>query len=440
MEIAAQLSQATRNGVVEHDNTERVRSQTGFEVASPKVLLIDSNRWDLGARLAIGLTSAGCVVSALCPSVGHPFSVTRAIKRTYPYRASDPIKSIRDAIEGTHPDIIIPSCERSVEHLHELYAQALHHETRDESIVALIERSLGNPAAYRIVTSRYDLLATASEEGIRIPETDRVSSSADLNLWREEKSRKCVIKADGTWGGVGVCVLSEKDSSEEAWLRITRTSRLVRAMKRMIVNRDAFYLRAWMNRVERPIIAQRFIDGYPANCSVFAWRGKVLGFIAVEAVRTERSTGPASIVHLIENGEIRFAAERIASRLGLSGFFGLDFVIEKQTGLAYLIEMNPRLTPPCYMRLEKGRDLVGALWASLTGMPQPDNNPVTTSDMIAYNPRALVCSGTPMNCFYYKPDGEPELARELESPFPDRTILYRLVQLFDRGPVDAAGA
>jgi len=440
LEIAAQLSQVTRNGVVEHDNTDRVKSQTGFAVTSPKVLLIDSNRWDLGARLAIGLTSAGCAVSALCPSVGHPFSVTRAIRRTFPYKASNPIKSLRDAIEDVDPDIIIPSCERSVEHLHELYAQALHSESRNESIVALIERSLGNPAGYRIVTSRYDLLSVAREEGIRIPETDRVSSSADLDLWREEKSRKCVIKADGTWGGVGVCMLSERDPSEEAWLNVTRTSRLVRAIKRMVVNRDPFYLRAWMNRVERAIIAQRFIDGYPANCTVFSWRGKVLGLIAVEAVRTERSTGPASIVHLIENEEIRFAAERIASRLGLSGFFGLDFVIEKQTGLAYLIEMNPRLTPPCYIRFEKGRDLVGALWACLTGMPLPDNVPVTTSDMIAYSPRALVLSGAPKNCFYYRPDGEPELARELESPFPDRTILYRLVQFFDRSPADAAGA
>ena len=166
----------------------------------------------------------------------------------------------------------------------------------------------------------------------------------------------------------------------------------------------------------------------------------MLGLIAVEAVRTERSTGPASIVHLIENVEIRSAAERIASRLGISGFFGLDFVIEKQTGLAYLIEMNPRLTPPCYIRFEKGRDLVGALWSSLTGMPLPDNVPVTTSDVIAYSPRALVRGDIPHNCFYYKPDGEPELARELESPFPDRTILFRLVQLFDRKSADAARA
>lgn len=440
MEIVAQLSQVTGNGVAERDDAEQVLSQSGCRITPPKVLLIDSNRWDLGARLAIGLTSAGCLVSAVCPPSGHPFSVTRAIKHTFPYRAFNPIRSLRNAIESFDPDIVIPSCERSVEHLHELYAQALHPGLGNESIVQIIERSLGNPSGYRVVTSRYELLAAAAELGLRVPETARISSSADLDLWREQKSRTCVIKADGTWGGVGVCLLSGMESSERAWLTITKTSRLLRAIKRMIVNRDSFYLRAWLNRIDRAIIAQKFIAGRPANCTVFSWRGKVLGLIAVEAVRTERNTGPASIVHLIRNAEIETAAERIASSLGLSGFFGLDFIIERETGLAYLIEMNPRLTPPCYLRFEKGRDLVGALWASLTGQPLPDNVPVTNSEMIAYSPRTMDLSETPKNCFYPRPDGEPELARELESPFPDRTILYRLLQRFDRKPIDSASA
>jgi hypothetical protein len=440
LQIAAQLSQVTRSGIVEDSGAEQVKSQSGFGIGSPKVLLVDSNRWDLGARLAIGLTSAGCSVSAVCPSSGHPFSVTRAVKHIFPYKAFNPIGSLRDAIERFDPDIVIPSCERSVEHLHELYAQALHPGFGNQSIVRIIERSLGNPSGYRVVTSRYDLLTAAAEFGVRIPDTARISSSADLDLWREQSSRKCVIKADGTWGGVGVCMLSETESSEKAWLTITKTSRLVRALKRMIVNRDSFYLRAWLNRVERAIIAQKFIEGRPANCTVFSWQGKVLALIAVEAVRTERNTGPASIVHLIRNAEIETAAERIASKLGLSGFFGLDFIIERETGLAYLIEMNPRLTPPCYLRFEKGRDLVGALWASLSGQPLPDNVPVTNSEMIAYSPRTMELSDTPKNCFYPRPDGEPELARELESPFPDRTILYRLLQRFDRKPVNSASA
>ena len=146
----------------------------------------------------------------------------------------------------------------------------------------------------------------------------------------------------------------------------------------------------------------------------------------MEVLRSDGSTGPASVVHLIQNVEMRGAAERIASRLGISGFFGLDFILEEGTGRAYLIEMNARLAPPCYLRFEKGRDLIGAMWASITGQP------VTESDTIAYQLQALLKEGTPAGCFYPEPEGEPELARELQNPFPNRTLLFRLVQFFDR--------
>jgi hypothetical protein len=376
----------------------------------------------------------GCTVSAVCPSNGHALLVTRAVKRTFPYKASNPLEALGPAIEATDPDIVIPCCDRSVEHLHQLYGSSLKRGAAGQKIVRLIERSLGDPSGYRIVTSRYDLLAVAQEEGLRVPETTQVSSSADLDLWRTSKSNACVIKVDGTWGGLGVRMLREFDSSKRVWDEITNTSRLSRAIKRLMVNRDPFYMSSWMNHVERSIIAQKLIEGRPANCSVFAWKGKVVALISVEVLCTDGSTGPASVVRLIQNVEMRIAAERIASRLGLSGFFGLDFILEEGTGGAYLIEMNARLAPPCYLRFEKGRDLVGAMWASVTGQPLPDNPRVTESDIIAYHPETMRKQDTPTGCFYAEPEDEPDLTRELANPFPNRTVLFRLVQLFDRIP------
>lgn len=403
-------------------------SELGALNSSTKVLLADTNRWDLGARLAIGLARIGCTVSAVCPANGHSLLVTRAVKRTFPYKASDPLESLRAAIEETDPDIVVPCCDRSVEHLHQLYGNALKRGAEGERIVGIIERSLGNPSGYRVVTSRNELLTVARKEGVRIPETTTISSSADLDLWRSNESMACVLKADGTWGGEGVRVLRESDPSEPVWGEVTNTSRLSRAIKRLLVNRDPLYMRAWLNHVERTIIAQRYIEGRPANCTVFAWRGKVVALIAVEVLRSDGSTGPASVVRLIQNAEIRSAAERIASRLEISGFFGLDFILETKTGDAYLIEMNARLAPPCYLRLEKGRDLVGAMWASVSGQPIPDNVRVTDSDIIAYQRRTLLKKDTPPGCFYPEPENEPELSRELQNPFPNRTILFRLVQ------------
>jgi biotin carboxylase len=401
--------------------------------AVPKVLLTDTNRWALAARLAIALTEAGCEVAAICQGPNHALMKTRAVRQIFPYRAFHPIEALRAAIEEFAPDIIVPACDRSVEHLHELYAQADSREQSGKNIKALIEKSLGRPASHLIVSSRYDLLAVAREEGVRVPNTSRVNSIKDLDVWRVRESFPWVIKADGTWGGVGVRVIRSRHEIEASWKELRKMSRLSRALKRLAVNKDKFLLRSWWNQLDRKIVVQSYVEGRPANCTVFAWEGRVLALIAVEVIRSDGATGPASIVRVIESAQMKFAAEKIASRLGLSGFWGLDFMIERDSQAAYLVEMNPRLTPPCHLRLGKGRDLVGAFCAQLTGQALAEYPPVTQSEIIAYQSHSPELIGdTFPNCFHDFPHGDPELARELLIPFPDRTILFRLVQYFSR--------
>jgi formate-dependent phosphoribosylglycinamide formyltransferase (GAR transformylase) len=412
----------------------------GSNAATTKVLLTDTNRWDLAARLAIGLADAGCQVSAICPAQGHALLKTRAVHRTFSYSAFRPIESLSAAIEAVDPDIIVPSCDRSVEHLHELYIRARARGAAGSKVVALIERSLGSPASYSIVSSRNELLAIAREEGVRVPNTKAIRSQEDFESWRMEESLPWVVKADGTWGGVGVRVIQSADKFDQACTELSQISRFTRAIKRLVVNRDPFLLRSWWNRLERTLVVQSYIQGRPANCTVFSWKGRVLAIIGVKVVRSDGATGPASIVRIVDNADMRFAAERIASRLGLSGFFGLDFMIEDGGDAAYLIEMNPRLAPPCYLRLGKGRDLVGALWAQLADQPLPEHPPVTQNEMIAYIPQALKNNDDILaQCFKELPQNEPELIQELLNPFPDRTVLFRLVQHFARKPASAGG-
>src|SRR4029077_10843429 len=114
-----------------------------------------------------------------------------------------------------------------------------------------------------------------------------------------------------------------------------------RAVKRLLVNRDPFYLRDWWQRSSRPVIAQAYIAGRPANCAVACWEGKVLAQTSVEVLALSAPTGPAKVVRVIDNREMTLAAERIAEKLELSGFFGLDFIIENGTGATFLIQMNP---------------------------------------------------------------------------------------------------
>jgi ATP-grasp domain len=115
------------------------------------------------------------------------------------------------------------------------------------------------------------------------------------------------------------------------------------------------------------------------------------------------------------------AARKIARRLSLSGFFGLDFVIEEGTGAAYLIEMNPRCTPPSHLRLGIGRDMIGSLSAKLTGKPLEAPASITQNNLVAYFPQAFRCNSEFLSSSYHDvPRDEPELIQELLLRWSDK--------------------
>jgi len=403
-----------------------------------KVLLTDTNRWALAARLAIGLAEAGCEVSAICPTPGHALLKTRAVQRTFNYSGFRPLHSLIAAIDAVDPDIIVPSCDRGIEHLHELYAFSQTQDPQGKKLAGLIERSLGSPASHSIVGSRFELLALAREQGICVPRTARVGTAQQLESWSAHEPFPWVLKADGTWGGGGVKIVHSHEQIRSSFTQLDRMFRLRRALKRLFVNRDSFGLRPWWQRSQHPVSVQSYIHGRPANCAVVCWQGRILAGIAVEVVASDGLTGPASIVRVVDNPEMMRAAARLAARLGLSGFFGLDFMIEERTGAAYLIEMNPRITPLCHLRLGPGRDMPAALHAELTGQTGVEPQSMTDNEMIAYFPQAWngdhdLLSG----CFHDVPQGEPELVQELLRPFPDRTFLFRLISHLSQGSKSA---
>lgn len=393
----------------------------------PHVLLADSTRWPEAARLAIGLSNAGIDVSAVCPSRGHPLRKTRCIRRILPYGGLRPLDSLVAAINATKPRIIIPCDERAVQHLHELHARARCCQKSDGGLVALIERSVGSPESYPIVSARYHVLKIARQEGVRVADTELINTVDDLKSWGAGHAFPWLLKADGTWAGQGVRLVRSLAEAERLFLELKAMTGAARAIKWAVVDHDTFWLRSRWHRWRPPIIVQSYVDGRPANCAVVCDEGKVLAGIAVEVLASKGSTGPATVVRVVDNAEMMLCAERIARRLRLSGFFGLDFMIENGSSAAHLIEMNPRCTPLCHLRLGKGRDMVGALAALLSNQPLRDIAPVTENRMIAYYPVTLNCRSDLFHLsFHDVPVDEPELAEELLRPWSKRNITTRL--------------
>ena len=96
---------------------------------------------------------------------------------------------------------------------------------------------------------------------------------------------------------------------------------------RLAIDRDplAFWLRRRYRAPEASV--QEFIPGRPANSMLVCWRGELLSIVSVLVVAAEGPTGAATIVRVIQDERMKNAAQLVASRLMLSGFYGLDFII-----------------------------------------------------------------------------------------------------------------
>jgi hypothetical protein len=390
----------------------------------PKVLLADTTRWAGATRLALGLSKVGIGVVVVCPS-RHPILKTRKRFTTFHYSSVRPEQSLLAAIEASQPDIVVPCDERAAHHLRELHMHASSRGTLNSALATLIERSLGQPKSYPIVSARYKFLEVAREEGLRVPETQKVEVVDDLKSWGITHPFPWVLKADGTWGGGGVKIVHTLQEAQQSFLALRRLFNVRRVLTKLCLKRDLFWLRPWWTGVRPAVTVQSHIDGRPANCAFVCWRGKVDALIGVEAVSTLDQTGPASVVRLVDNCEMMHAAEKLALRLGLSGLFGLDFIVDS-SGAAHLIEMNPRYTPLCHLQLGPGQDMIEALRAQLSVSANYEVSAQTRHGMIALFPQAWLCKSEFLTeSFQDIPEDEPELVRELLEPWPNRSILYR---------------
>jgi len=103
-------------------------------------------------------------------------------------------------------------------------------------------------------------------------------------------------------------------------------------------------------------------------------------------------------------------------------------MIEHASGATYMIEMNPRCTPLTHLQLGKGRDMIEALAAQLSGRPVQATTPITLNELIAYFPQSNQCKSEFLrSSFQDIPHGEPALVEDLLRPWPGRSFLYQVL-------------
>lgn len=392
---------------------------------SPRILLAATLRRPLAARLGIAFGRLGCPVQAWCPS-GHPLEKAHGVERIHRGSVLAPLRSLEAAITAALPDFVIPCDDDAALHLHRLHER---NGRGPAAVRAVIERSLGVPASCSLATSRGPLMLLARLEGVRVPETLQIGSSIDLHAWCAHHRFPAVLKVDRVRGGLGVTVVHDIAQARRAFWRATHPS-VIQALSHLILRRDPAPLRRWLRPTWPGVTLQAFVAGRPAHRTVACWQGEVLAGISVEALQQRSPTGPATVVRVIDHPEMTDAAIRLVRALGLSGFCGLDFVIEAATGAACLVELKPRATPISHLPLGVRRDLPAALHARLRGEPAPAGAATITGDTIALFPGEWCRNplspflGT---AFHDVPSAGMELVRDgLELPWEERGLAPRL--------------
>jgi ATP-grasp domain len=399
------------------------------------ILLVSSMRWPLTAKLALAFLRHGCRLEAVCPP-DHPFNYVSGISKIYPYRGLDSLQSLGEAITQSKPHVVIPCDDGVVWQLHKLHAS--RPDLRD-----LIERSIGPSDAYPIVAGRAELMQVAHELGVRAPLTKKITCPADLQEWFSAPGASGVMKLDWTCGGKGVQIVHSLSDAERAMTFLRRPATIFTAVGRWLLIHDSLACWKWKNQGKPTLTLQQFVPGRPANTMMSCRNGKVLALVTVEVLYAQSATGTALTARVIDNKEIRTAAERIAARLQLSGFHGLDFVLEDGTENAYLIEMNPRCTQLGHLQIAGQGDLAGVLYRSFSGADSPQYENPIREETIAFFPEALFSNP---KCPYLAtsfvdvPWDEPKLVIQLmRGDWRDRRLLARMYRAL-RPPKGAAVA
>jgi glutathione synthase/RimK-type ligase-like ATP-grasp enzyme len=348
------------------------------------LLLVAGLRWRDTAKLALVARDAGLKVHLHGPR-GHPLLELDWVRQAGVYSTFQPVRSITKALNEAEYGLVMPTDDQAAAALFEAYwAGGLN-----ERGMATLRRSLGDPSTFKIRHDRSALSEIALEAGLPAPRSWAVHDVKTLDAALEQTGFPAVLKSDGSFGGDGVAVVDQGSSVHDVYSELGGLPRLKSAVGWLVYDREADYLRRLLSRRRRAVSVQEFVEGEPATLSAAAWEGKLLGATAFRVVRTRYATGPAVVLEPINHPDIERAAEVVAARLGLSGAFGLDFILSRGGARAELLELNPRPAPTFHLFLPSLAQPLMNMLAERVGVVAPALHPAIPATRIALFPHAL---------------------------------------------------
>lgn len=330
----------------------------------PRVLLINLAPTLVGTRTPSALRRAGFEVDLL--SIGQ--SIFRAsdhiAKRTqvnlgHAVSVKDVALGVAPVIAGSAADLLV-CLESAAFRVVQFIAWGAHTLAQTApGAVALARTSIGGRTFCDLNTLRAQLPVLL--EAARLPVLPQCTCAMLSDQDAERFARACdcqlIIKSEGGENGASVIRID----GEDAWRQIRTTA------------------------PAGGVTLQRYVPGSVIRHSLIAWNGRVLAQFSAEQIHS-RANHPfqaPTVVRLIQAPALREQATRLVISCALSGFVGLDFMVDPQTATPYLIDINPRVNSLTHLGALAGRDVCQALFDAMTGKPLHDEAPVTNTGAYA---------------------------------------------------------
>ena len=331
------------------------------------VLVATTVHWASTTRLALTLAEAGLRVAAVAPAEHalHRMDALTQVRACVPH--SGFVSAVGAAMTALRPALVVPGDDRAVRGLHALHDRLERVGAGGRSVAATIRRSLGAPSSFAIVDRKSRFAAFCRQEGLPVPRTLAVGSRRAFLRRLPADGLPQVLKLDVGSGGHCVRIARSAAEAVRAFDELAALRGWPSALRRGLEELSAGPLVDQLRGRGPAILAQSYVAGRLANRAVYCRDGEVLAGITVVTMHVMEETGPTTVARVVDHREVAALAARLVGRLKLSGFIGIDVVLEEGSGRPWLLELNPRATQTCHLALSADTDMVGALARDLRG-------------------------------------------------------------------------
>jgi predicted ATP-grasp superfamily ATP-dependent carboligase len=314
-------------------------------VSTPVLLVATATQWFGTARIPRSLTRAGFEVFLLAPKDTLAEN-SRFIAHTRHLPDNATLRQWVDAFAGmvefASPRLVLP-CDDTAFHLLQTLALSPPGGMRPEShlqLARLVGDSLGDTRFYRTSVEKTLLPPAAEALGIRVPPYAIVDTPAAAQSFAAAHGYPVVLKRDHSTAGEGVAIVDSSGQLDAAFERLARPDPSV------------------LLPATGTVLIQALIDGDVHYENTAAWNGRRIGGFAVHRLEyADDVKGPAAVIRCYRSDEICDFSSRLVRGFGMTGLFATEYIVERRSGHAYLLEVNRRMTPGLHVGSRIGADL-----------------------------------------------------------------------------------